>query len=85
MANWGDGVPEFDDHPAGAWGDGLPLGPIPSVPPVPPVEVNFIAEILIGNTVVWSAVNSFPKESITIDVSNINGKHDLKFRIRGTS
>lgn len=185
---WGDGLPDFGDFPAGAWGDGLPLGPAEAAPGAAPQVVsaispsckivnvtydsevnhvaagnandslnpanytiagdgaqnvasvalvqaspttvqltlvsglingnnytvtvanvenaaatvidpahdsatftgarclaqNFVAEVLIGTSVVWSAVNSFPQSSITIDVSNITGKHTLKFRIRGT-
>ena len=79
MAPWGDGLPDYSDFPAGAWGDGLPLGPIEEL-----TAKNFIAEILIGDVVVWSAVNDFPQDTITIDVSSVYGKQELKFRIRGT-
>jgi len=79
MADWGDGVPDYSDFPAGAWGYGLPLCPVEEI-----TAQNFIAEILIGDVVVWSAVNDFPQDTITIDVSSVYGKQELKFRIRGT-
>lgn len=80
MAPWGDGIPVFDDVPSGAWGDGLPLGP---VDPLIPLAKNFVAEILIGDVVVWSAINAFPQDTVSLDVSGITGKNELKFRIRG--
>jgi hypothetical protein len=49
------------------------------VSPIPP---NFISEILIDNTVVWSAINSLPEQELTIDTVNLYGKHRVRFRIR---
>jgi len=83
LADWGDGRPEYSDFPAGAWGDGLPLGPAETTPPVPPVVISFIAEILVGDVVVWSSASDLSQQTLEIDVSSYNGKHDLKFRIRG--
>ena len=186
MTPWGDGIPEFDDHPAGAWGDGVPLGPaeaggaapqvvsaallscsvlrvvydsevkhvaavaaddalnpanytiagpialtvtsvavsqaaptivdltisgivqnlgaytvtVANVKSADSVEIdaahnsatfsgiqcqaqNWIAEILIGGSVVWNATNAVPQQSLELNVSAHTGVKTLKLRIRG--
>ena len=84
---WGDGLPEYSDFPAGAWGDGRPLGPaetpVPPDPPVPPVVVNFIAEILIDEVVIWSGPTDAIQQAVALNVAHYTGLHTLKFRIRG--
>ena len=44
---------------------------------------SFIAEILIGNEVVWSAINQFPQQNLLLNVHKFVGVQQLKFRIRG--
>lgn len=44
--------------------------------------VNFIAEILIGDQIVWSAENAIDQQVISIDTSAYYGIFPLKFRIR---
>lgn len=82
---WGDGLPiGGDSWPAGEWGDGKPLGPAHGTPePAPPAE--WVAEILLGNTVVWSSASISSQKDITIDVSSYTGTHTIKFRLRRTS
>lgn len=85
---WGDGVPlgpaPEDD---GEWGDGAPLGPAGDTPgpgPTPtPQASDFIFEILIGNSVIWSKLNAFPTSNLEIDVSSITDIQTLTMRIRG--
>jgi len=44
---------------------------------------DFIAEILIGDEVVWSANSFVNQQKIKIDVARFYGKFPLTFRIRG--
>jgi hypothetical protein len=86
FGEWGDGLPigpAPDD--AGEWGDGLPAGPPKAGPgPTPDNQANdFIAEILIGDVVVWSARNALPQQTLTLDVSGFEGIFEVTFRIRG--
>lgn len=77
--DWGDGLPGSGGWADGDWGDGLPLGPSPAGPEVP---AEWIAEILIGSTIVWSSENSVVQQGIVLDVSGFTGVQTLKFRIR---
>jgi hypothetical protein len=74
---WGDGIPDIlpGGRREGQWGDG-----IPSVSPrQAPV---YVAEILIGDTVVWSAQANMLQQAITIDTSSYTGTQSLRLRIR---
>jgi len=73
-------VYDWIDFP-GASDGAFPLGP-GGVEPPPPPPVSFIAEILIGDDVVWSVTDSTPQQNISIDVSSYTGVHKLTFRIR---
>jgi len=42
----------------------------------------WIAEILVGDTVVWSAVGSLPSRNVALDVASFHGYQKLMFRIR---
>lgn len=82
---WGDGLP-IGPGPAdpGEWGDGLPLGPPGGAGPTPtPQASDFIFEILVGDTVIWSKQNAFPPTNLELDVSGFTGTQTLTFRIRG--
>ena len=56
----------------------------PGVAPIPEAN-DFIAEILIGNEVLWSATNAVPQQTLTFDVRKYLGRFPLTFRIRGIS
>ena len=43
---------------------------------------NWIAEILIGDEVVWAALTSRTTRNLVIDVSRFTGPQNLRFRIR---
>lgn len=81
---WGDGVPlgpAPDD--GGEWGDGLPVGPAGDDPGPSPEANDFIFEILVGNTVLWSKLNGYPATNLELDVSSFTDTQTLTFRIRG--
>ena len=71
-----DGLPKIDGATdPGSWLDGLPtLGE----------KQGWIFEILIDNTVVYSATASQVQQTLSIDVSAYEGTHNLRFRIRRT-
>ena len=85
--DWGDGLPGIGGPDAdGMWGDGIPeaFGETTPTPPTPtPQAGSFIAEILVGNVVVWSALNTLPKRTLSLDVSAFEGIFEIKLRIRG--
>lgn len=56
----------------------------PGVAPIPEAH-DFVAEILIGSEVIWSATNAVPQQTLTFDVRKYLGKLPLTFRIRGVS
>lgn len=68
--SWYAGTPQFD----GAFPMGLGIAPV--------APVKYIAEILIGSQVVWSAENAVAQQTVAIDVSAFEGIFPVKFRIR---
>lgn len=45
--------------------------------------INYVAEIMIGNEVIWSARNSVPQQEMVFNVQKYSGTQRLRFRIRG--
>ena len=66
----------------GGWDGGFPVWINYTSPVPPPVIATFVAEILIGNDVVYQLHNSLPQQELSIDVTHYTGILPIKFRIR---
>lgn len=78
MAFFDGAFPYYMPQAEGGFDGAFPMGMFSRT-----LATGFIAEILIGSEVVWSATNDMPQQRIKLDVHNYTGILPLTFRITG--
>jgi hypothetical protein len=84
MANWDGAFPIYvTETPTleNGWDGAFPVW-VRYSPPPPPTVYHFVAEILIGNDVVYQSYDNLPQQDMSIDVTHYTGSLPIRFRIR---